>query len=124
MAAASTQIKLKKQNSLEKRKMLSAKMRKTYRDRIPVIVERHGRTKSVPEITKTKFLAPDDLTVAQFMMEIRQHMNISHTQALFLFVGSTNAIPAPGSLISEVYASHKDEDGFLYISYAGEKTFG
>jgi len=26
--------------------------------------------------------------------------------------------------MSEVYDDHKDEDGFLYITYSGENTFG
>ena len=28
------------------------------------------------------------------------------------------------ALMSEVYDDHKDEDGFLYITYSGENTFG
>lgn len=28
------------------------------------------------------------------------------------------------SLMSEIYAQYKDEDGFLYILYSGENTFG
>ena len=26
--------------------------------------------------------------------------------------------------MSQIYDEHKDEDGFLYISYSGENTFG
>lgn len=26
--------------------------------------------------------------------------------------------------MSSVYEDHKDEDGFLYITYSGENTFG
>lgn len=26
--------------------------------------------------------------------------------------------------MGQIYASHKDEDGFLYIAYSGENTFG
>ena len=28
------------------------------------------------------------------------------------------------SLMSAIYDEHKDEDGFLYITYNGENTFG
>lgn len=28
------------------------------------------------------------------------------------------------ALMSSVYEDHKDEDGFLYITYSGENTFG
>ena len=28
------------------------------------------------------------------------------------------------ALMSDIYEDHKDEDGFLYITYSGEITFG
>lgn len=28
------------------------------------------------------------------------------------------------ALITQIYAEHADEDGFLYITYNGENTFG
>lgn len=31
---------------------------------------------------------------------------------------------AAAALMSSVYEDHKDEDGFLYITYSGENTFG
>jgi GABA(A) receptor-associated protein len=27
-------------------------------------------------------------------------------------------------LMSAIYDEHKDEDGFLYVTYSGENTFG
>ena len=31
----------------------------------------------------------------------------------------------PGnSLIAEIYENEKDNDGFLYVTYSGENTFG
>lgn len=27
-------------------------------------------------------------------------------------------------LMSDIYEDHKDQDGFLYITYSGESTFG
>lgn len=32
--------------------------------------------------------------------------------------------PVAAALIENVYGDHKDEDGFLYITYSGENTFG
>jgi GABA(A) receptor-associated protein len=32
--------------------------------------------------------------------------------------------PPPAALMSSVYEDHKDDDGFLYITYSGENTFG
>lgn len=29
-----------------------------------------------------------------------------------------------GAIISAIYEEKKDEDGFLYVSYSGENTFG
>ena len=35
------------------------------------------------------------------------------------------ALPLPAAaLMADVYADHKDEDNFLYITYSGENTFG
>ena len=28
------------------------------------------------------------------------------------------------ALMSSIYEDHKDEDGFLYVTYSGENTFG
>jgi len=28
------------------------------------------------------------------------------------------------STMGQVYAEHRDEDGFLYVAYSGENTFG
>jgi hypothetical protein len=36
--------------------------------------------------------------------------------------GRSGALAA--ALMSTIYEDHKDEDGFLYITYSGENTFG
>jgi GABA(A) receptor-associated protein len=33
-------------------------------------------------------------------------------------------LPPQSQTISEIYATYKNEDGFLYITYSGENTFG
>ena len=49
-------------------------------------------------------------------------MKLSSDSALFCFIGNT--LPTTGTLIKELYGRHRDDDGFLYLSYCGENTFG
>jgi GABA(A) receptor-associated protein len=41
---------------------------------------------------------------------------------MFIFIGGN--IPASGTLMSEIFDKYADEDGFLYVIYSGENTFG
>jgi GABA(A) receptor-associated protein len=111
----------KKNYTFEERKGESERIMKKYEDRIPIIVERSVRT-DIPEIDKKKYLVPKDITVGQFVFIIRKRIKLSQEKAIFLFLN--NNIPPTSSLISELYGEQKEEDGFLYFTYAGENTFG
>jgi len=112
--------KFKYEYSLGSRKMESARIRKKYPDRVPVICERN-LTSSIAEIDKKKYLVPSNLTMAQFTMVIRKRIKLPPECAMFLFV---NQHAPTNSIISSVYEEHKDEDGFLYVTYSGENVFG
>ncbi|KAL6054128.1 ubiquitin-like protein atg8 [Balamuthia mandrillaris] len=120
---ATERMPFKQENSLPKRKRLASKIRQAHPDRVPVIVERHQKSTNVPDIAKRKFLAPGDISVAQFVSEIRKHIKLAPDTAIFLFVNGT-VLPQSGALMSQVYEQHKDEDGFLYVVYSGESYFG
>ncbi|URD78976.1 autophagy-related protein [Musa troglodytarum] len=62
------------------------------------------------------------MTFGQFVRNISQRINMVAEKATFMFVG--NGLPPIGILMSQLYDDKKDEDGFLYIVYAGENTFG
>ena len=74
------------------------------------------------KIDKKKYLVPSDLTVGQFMFVIRKRLKLPPEQAIFLFVNGT--IPPTAALMNQIYDEHRDVDGFLYITYSGENTFG
>lgn len=98
------------------------RLRTKYPDRIPVICEKQDAS-DIPDIDKNKFLVPSDLTVGQFQYVVRKRIKLSPDKALFLFCN--NAIMTTSELISTAYESSKDpEDGYLYIVYSGESTFG
>ena len=105
----------------EKRAAEAARIREKYPDRIPVICEKEPRSDIAP-VDKRKYLIPIDLTVGQFVYVIRKRISIPPEKAIFIFVNNT--LPPTAALMSTVYEQHKDEDGFMYMMYSGENTFG
>ena len=69
-----------------------------------------------------RYLVPVDLTVGQFVYVIRKRIKLRPEKAIFIFVSSV--LPPSAALMSSIYEEHRDEDGFLYIQYSGEHTFG
>ena len=94
-----------------------------YPDRIPIIVSRSQNSTYTPEIDKSKFLVPVDLTVGQFLYVIRKRLKLDPGKALYMFVDNTVACNT--ELIYKVYnESYDKEDHFLYAAYSCENTFG
>lgn len=119
--------------------MVLISIRQKYADRIPVICEKVEKS-DIATIDKKKYLVPADLTVGQFVYVIRKRIKLSPEKAIFIFVDEV--LPPTAALMSSIYEEHKgssaslflhiyflltwpsDEDGFLYITYSGENTFG
>ena len=108
--------------SFEDRKKESIKIRTKYPDRIPIIIEKGSDSPDVNYIDKNKFLVPNDLLINQLLYVIRRRVNINSEKSLFLFCNGK--IPSGSSMVSTIYNENQDEDGFLYITYSGENTFG
>ena len=104
----------------EKRLEESKRILDKYPNRIPVICERISN--NIPQVSRKKYLCPDDLSLANFMYVIRKRMNLSSEKALYLFIN--NKLVPCSQLLGSIYEAEKNEDGFLYINYAGESTFG
>jgi GABA(A) receptor-associated protein len=105
----------------EKRASEAARIRGKYGDRVPVIVERAEKS-DIPTLDKKKYLVPADLTVGQFVYVIRKRIKLNAEKAIFIFVN--NVLPPTAALMNAIYEEHKDDDGFLYVTYSGENTFG
>ena len=69
-----------------------------------------------------RFLIPDHITVGQFLYILRKRIQLPPKTAMFIFVNGS--VPPTGMLLSVLYESKKDKDGFLYVTYSGENTFG
>ena len=112
--------KFKTNHDFDKRWNESQRIVIKYPERVPIICERF--TTNVPEVDRKKYLCPRDLSLANFIYVIRKRMTLNSEKALYLFVNN-KMIPC-SKLLGTIYEQEKDEDGFLYINYGGESTFG
>lgn len=107
--------------SHDERKTECKRIRTKYPDRIPVICERAFNSQ-IAQVDKRKFLVPMDLTVGQFLYVIRSRMKLRADEALFVFIGGK--LPPTGGSMQDLYEKYRNDDGFLYLTYNGEDTFG
>ena len=114
--------KFQKDHPFEKRKAESIRIRAKYPDRIPVIAEKAPKS-DIVAIDKNRFLVPHDLTVGQFVYVIRKRIRLTPEKAIYVFVNN-KTLPPTAALMSQIYKEHHSEDGFLYIVYSSESTFG
>ena len=110
----------KKKNNFDKRKKESESIFAKYPNRIPIICERYDNT--LPHLDRKKYLVPEDLIMSNFLYIIRKRLKIESHKSLYLAV--KEKIPQLSQSVSTIYDKYSDEDGFLYIHYCEETTFG
>lgn len=111
-----------KKNFVNRRDEVAA-IRVKFPTKIPIIVERFSKEKSLTPLDKTKFLVPQEITMSQFVTIIRNRMKLGPQQALYLLVNN-RSMASLSRTLAEVYQEHRDEDGFLYVTYASQEVFG
>ena len=109
--------------NFEKRKAESTRILNRYPDLIPVICERVEGHTTVPDLDRRKFLVPPHLTMGQFVYVVRKRISLEPSQAIYMYI-SGNILAPTAHTLSLVYNEHKNDDGFLYVTYSGENTFG
>jgi len=107
----------------DKRHTEASRIKEKYPNRIPIILEKNENCKTIPDIDKKKFLVPQDLSMGQFQYVVRKRLKpLKPEQGLFFFIDNT--MPPVNELLNVLYSRHKNEDGFLYVLFSGENTFG
>ena len=113
----------KAQSDVETRRTESLNMRERFPDRIPVICEK-GTGSKLYEIKKSKFLIPVEATMAHLTSNIRNKLKLEKQEALFILVSGKYSVSGDKTM-NEIYYKYMDpEDGFLYITYTNELTWG
>ena len=109
----------KSQYTLEERQKQSSNILNKYKDSVPVYIDFTNLSKP---IEKSKFVIPNGFTMGQLLTAIRMKMNLNPACALFIFIN--NRLVPVTNIVSAVYETNKDEDGFLYVCCSEENTFG
>ena len=107
--------------SFDSRQKESQKILLKYPTRIPIIVEK-CKGCNLNDIDKIKYLVPKDMYISQFVFVIRKRIQLDSSQSLFITVN--NSLVIGNHTVGAIYEDKKDEDGFLYIVYTSENTFG
>jgi len=97
---------------------------KKYKDRLPIIIEKNETFELV--LDNYKYLLPKKMIISEYIYIIRNKIKIKPAQALFMLIKSKSGyVLAPlTNTIEEIYNTHHDNDGFLYITFKLENTFG
>jgi GABA(A) receptor-associated protein len=107
--------------TFEQRLSESIRILQKYPSRIPIICEKNKKCK-LPDLDKKKYLLEPTITIGQFIFIIRKRLQINEYDALFISINGN--IPPTSAMISNCYAKYKEADGFMYIKYTSENTFG
>lgn len=106
--------------TLSQRRAEYGRIESHLQSKIPVVVE--CGSANTPQIDKEKFLLPPELTVSQFAYVVRRRMKLAKSESIFLL--TNNRLSTATSTIRDLYRQHRSDDGFLYITYTTENTFG
>lgn len=109
-------------NTFEKRKSECDRILKKHPERLPVIVCKDCKESFLPDIDKQKYLVPKELTLGQFVYIIRKRIELDPNHALFVMIN--NSLQPTNRVLEDIYTDNKDTDGYLYIVYSSENTFG
>jgi GABA(A) receptor-associated protein len=116
-----TQNTYQKLFSFEQRFNESSKNMYSNPKHVAVYIEKSKNSK-IEDLNKHKFLICKETTVGFLVKLVRERLQVKAEKGIYLYVGNT--IPTSSSLIGDVYDLHHDADGFLYLYFDVESTFG
>ena len=119
------EFKFKQENSdVNQRKQSSDKIKQQFQDKIPIIVEKDPRAKTLDDIDKTKYLVPKEISVTQFSFMLRKRLQLKENDAFFLIAKCKYTIMGENTM-DDVYNKYSDkDDGYLYIVYTSKEIWG
>src|SRR5579872_5444474 len=122
----------RKKHTLKERQEESKRIRKKFPNRIPVLINksiRKNESHQEKEKSKTtnqakKYLVPGDFTMGQFSYVFRKKMKMKPEEAIYFYVSERWTMCPNSAIMSQMYKEYQDPDGFLYLDWKKENTFG
>lgn len=111
----------KSNKTLNERSNLFSRLQSMYPDAIPIVIQR--KNKYDPELTKYKYLVPKTITLSYVYGKIMSNIKLHNPNDTLIFFVKGKILNM-SDLIEIVHDKYKDEDGFLYLTYTTESTFG
>jgi GABA(A) receptor-associated protein len=92
--------------------------------RKPVIIEKANTCpRKISELKKHKFLFDKDLKISQMMILVRELIKLDVREPIILMTDD-NYLPSISSTVEKLYDEHKNDDGFLYVTYSTQEMYG
>ncbi|XP_045466943.1 microtubule-associated proteins 1A/1B light chain 3C-like [Harmonia axyridis] len=98
-------------------------MRSRFPTRVPVIVKRFSKEKHLPQLDKKKYLIPQEVTMSEFQMFLRNKMELQSNRSMYLLVNNRSMLSL-STTIAEVYHEYANNEGYLSITYTSQEVFG
>ncbi|KRX09535.1 hypothetical protein PPERSA_12278 [Pseudocohnilembus persalinus] len=109
--------------TLEERKQQSQKQLDKYPNMVPVIVEKYEKSKLSPVNCKKRYLVSHNTLFLEFSQNIKSKLNFASPQhSIYFYIAKQ--IPSKNNTMKELYQKFKHEDGFLYVEYGEQESFG
>jgi hypothetical protein len=103
--------------SLQERHRLSRKIKEKYPECVPILIDIPSRV-----AYRKKYIVGRESPLSRLILSIRDENNLAVEEGIYLM--SNNTLLMPSRFIEQIYKSHANEDGFLYITVMVENTFG
>ncbi len=113
--------------SFQERVERSSALKEKYPHCVPVIVRKNKNDKILQDEIQSRYLIPKNVEISYLLISIQKKLKIDANKALFVFVQQNNNssfLVTPSMNIQEIYNSYGSSDGFLYLIYTTENTFG
>lgn len=114
-------FEFKMKYTFNERKNRSEYILNKYQNKVPIIVERGDNT--VNDLDNSNLILDKNITIGKLLYIIRNKIHVDQYDSIYLFI-EKGYIPNTNDNIGKIYDKHVDADGFLYITYCREQTFG
>lgn len=108
---------------LKEKLELSNKLRKLYPHFIPTIIRRNDKENYLHDLDKQQFLIPADMSLGAFVNFLKRRLGVYSILSLWIYSNS-NMLTDRSQKMSEIYDQYVEIDGFLYLTYKSEESFG